>query len=212
MNMFHKNLDSIIFDLDGTLWNPSNIILKAWNEVISTNHQVTKSIDIQELESLFGMQHNLIAKKVFPDLDSALADKIMNECFEYENTAIIKYGGNLYKDVENVLSYLSNKFDLYIVSNCQSGYIESFFSYHKLEKFFKDFECSGNTGKPKDENIKSVIIRNNLKNTIYIGDTIGDLKAAELNNIPFIFANYGFGDVKNCKYSIDVLTDLYEIF
>ncbi|QEN06372.1 HAD family hydrolase [Thiospirochaeta perfilievii] len=204
-------MDSIIFDLDGTLWDPSNVILKAWKEVISSYPQVTKDITKTDLESLFGLQHDLISKKLFPYLEVELANNIMNECFEYENKAIKQYGGDLYSDLEEVLSKLSKNYNLYIVSNCQSGYIEAFFSYHKLEKYFIDFECSGNTGRPKNENIESIINRNSIRSTLYVGDTTGDLKAAELNNIPFIFATYGFGQVKDNRYNIDKLSDIFTL-
>ncbi|WP_223111591.1 HAD family hydrolase [Thiospirochaeta perfilievii] len=206
-----KPIDSIIFDLDGTLWDPSNVILKAWKEVISSYPQVTKDITKTDLESLFGLQHDLISKKLFPYLEVELANNIMNECFEYENKAIKQYGGDLYSDLEEVLSKLSKNYNLYIVSNCQSGYIEAFFSYHKLEKYFIDFECSGNTGRPKNENIESIINRNSIRSTLYVGDTTGDLKAAELNNIPFIFATYGFGQVKDNRYNIDKLSDIFTL-
>ena len=42
------------------------------------------------------------------------------------------HGGELYPDVEKTLDELSERYDLYIVSNCQRGYIESFFAYTDL--------------------------------------------------------------------------------
>ena len=42
-----------------------------------------------------------------------------------------------------------------------------------MAEYFEDFECAGNTGKPKGENNKLVIERNNLKSPVYVGDTQG---------------------------------------
>ena len=42
---------------------------------------------------------------------------------------------------------------MYIVSNCQKGYIEIFLNLYKLNDIFLDFECWGNTKKSKSDNI-----------------------------------------------------------
>ena len=44
------------------------------------------------------------------------------------------------------------------LSNCQSGYIETFLNYYSISKYFKDYECSENTGLNKCENIKSASV------------------------------------------------------
>src|SRR5690606_15011938 len=90
-------------------------------------------------------------------------------------------GGQLYNGVQAVLSELEKKYKLYIVSNCQAGYIESFYAYHnELNRYFLDYENPGRTGLSKGENIKLIMERNNLHNSIYIGDTEGDHQAAKL--------------------------------
>lgn len=52
---------------------------------------------------------------------------------------------------------------------------------------------------PKSENIKLIIERNNLKDAIYVGDTELDMEATFAAGIPFVFAEYGFGNVHNSK-------------
>ena len=37
----------------------------------------------------------------------------------------------------------------------------------------------------------------NIDNAIYIGDTYKDYLAAKDNNLPFVFASYGFGSYNN---------------
>lgn len=79
---------------------------------------------------------NEISRKLFPALSYTERQQLVNACCELEKSFIDKYGGVLYPNVENVLKELSQKYKLYIVSNCQDGYIESFYKYHKLEKYF----------------------------------------------------------------------------
>ena len=94
-----------------------------------------------------------------------------------------------------MLEILSKKYYLYIVSNCQKGYIEAFLHAHHLEKYFKDIEMSGRTGKDKGHNILLLMERNHIQEAVYIGDTHGDQEASRFAGIPFIFASYGFGNV-----------------
>ena len=48
-----------------------------------------------------------------------------------------------------------------------------------------------------------IVDRNQFKNPVYVGDTMGDFEAAKKNEIPFIYAEYGFGKVDSALYSIN---------
>ena len=89
---------------------------------------------------------------------------------------------------------------VFIVSNCQSGYIELVMEKTGITEYVKDFECFGDTGKNKDENIKLIVERNNLKKPVYVGDTQGDYEACTKAGVPFIWAAYGFGRPDDDKY------------
>ena len=117
-------------------------------------------------------------------------------------------GGILYPDVENELNKLVDLFPLYLVSNCQSNYLSLFIKYSKIGDLFSDSECYGNTLLPKALNIELIIKRNKLKNPVYIGDTQTDFIACQKINIPFLYANYGFGDLKLSKNSFNSFKDI----
>ena len=203
--------DGLIFDLDGTLWDSGEGICQTWKEVISRYPEVKSTVTIEKLHACMGLQLEEIAGRLFPEVDSTMQMKLMNECCTYENEYLEKHGGIIYPQLENVLKVLSEKYSLFIVSNCQSGYIESFFKAHDTAKYFNDIECYGNTGKSKGENIKLIIQRNNLNNSVYIGDTAGDAKSATDAGIPFIYARYGFGNVEKYDYVIDSFDQLLQI-
>lgn len=205
-------MDSIIFDLDGTIWDSIDTVLGAWNSVIRKNNQIKSELTRKDFEGTMGLQMNEIGRKLFPTLSYKEQQQLVKNCAELENCFIKKHGGVLYPNVENVLSELSKKYKLYIVSNCQDGYIEAFYKYHKLEKYFLDFENPGRTSLSKGENINLIIDRNNLSNPVYIGDTEGDLEAARFAKIPFIYAKYGFGQVNHYDRAIESFEDLLSIF
>ena len=50
--------------------------------------------------------------------------------------------------------------------------------------------------------------RNGIKEAVYVGDTMGDYKAAMLAGVPFIFASYGYGDVSMAKYRVSSFSEL----
>lgn len=208
MKELKNSIKSIIFDLDGTLWDPTQVIIDAWHEIISQISYIKEPVSEKDLQGIFGMQHDLIGKALFPDLTTEQQNEVMELCYCHENNMIDKIGGKLYDKLEETLIELSKKYKLFIVSNCQSGYIESFFNYHGMQKYFIDIECSGNTGKPKADNIKAIIERNRIEKPLYVGDTYGDYSATMDNNIPFIYAKYGFGDVSMCKYKIESFSEL----
>jgi phosphoglycolate phosphatase len=205
-------MDSIIFDLDGTLWDATDNVLVVWNQVLSNKKEIKRLIDKEELQGTMGLQIKEIGQKLFPYLEEKVQAEIMNECCQVENEFLGNQGGNLYDKLEETLKALSKKYKLYIVSNCQEGYIEAFFQYHQLGNYFLDYENPGRTGLSKGENIKLIMERNNLKNPVYVGDTEGDRKGAKVAGIPFVFAKYGFGQVNQFDYSIEKFDDLLELF
>lgn len=203
-------IDSIIFDMDGTLWNSTPEVSIAFNKVLKDKHpEVTDEVTAERLQSLFGLPLDVIAVKMFQSVEEKHAIAVMEECCAYECEYLAKYGATLYEGLENVLQKLSGHYKLFIVSNCQEGYIQSFFAANPhLEKYFTDYEYPGRSGKLKADNIRMVIERNTLQHPIYVGDTQGDANAAKEAGIPFIYARYGFGEVKEYEEAIDSLSEL----
>ncbi|MEW9502057.1 HAD family hydrolase [Jeotgalibacillus marinus] len=205
-------MDSIIFDLDGTIWDPIDTVLNAWNSRIKEHSQIKRELTRIDFEGTMGLQMHDISKKLFPYLSEDVRVKVITECCETEQGYLKKQGGNLYHNVEEVLNVLSKQYKLYIVSNCQDGYIESFYEFHNLEKYFLDYENPGRTGLSKGENINLIIERNNLSNPIYVGDTEGDLNASRYAGIPFVYAKYGFGQVSDYDEVIEKFDELVKLF
>lgn len=201
----------IIFDLDGTLWDSAQAVVDSWNVVIDRTEDFHKRITVEDMESLMGKTMDDIAFTYFNTVSRERALQILQECMDYENEYLEQVGGILYPHLEEVLADLSKDYFLAIVSNCQSGYIEAFLKYHKLEKYFDDKECFGNTKQEKDANIRTVVERNNLSQAVYVGDVMGDYLSTMKAGLPFIWAQYGFGDVPKARYRIENLEQLREI-
>lgn len=210
-NRNHMKFDGIIFDLDGTLWDTVHEICETWNLVLEKHPHISKTVTEKELRSTMGLPIDKIGERLFPMVSKKMQLQLLDECGELEISYLNEHGGTLYADLEPVLKQLSEKYPLFIVSNCQCGYIESFLNAHHMKKYFKDYECFGNTGLSKGENNCLVIERNQLQHAVYVGDTQGDADSAKFANIPFIYAAYGFGAVEEFDFKIKEIHEILEI-
>lgn len=205
--------DGLIFDLDGTLWNATEVICKTWNIILKEYSELKREpITIKELEGCMGLQLDEIGKKLFKNADDSLRKELMDKCCKLECEYLSREGGNLFPELRDTLKYLKSKYKLYIVSNCQCGYIESFFEGHNTKEYFDDYLCAEETGLSKGENIKIIAEKNGLITPVYIGDTQGDKDAAEKARVPFVYASYGFGEVDGFDFIADSFKKLRDIF
>ncbi len=202
------NIDSILFDLDGTLWDSVDAIVRTWNTVIARYPGLRDPITRKEQETVMGLQMDHIANRLFPNEPPHRRMELMAECVEEENQYLAEHGGILYPGVQKTLELLQKCFRLFIVSNCQIGYIEAFLTAHHLRGCFEGYLCYGATQKRKGENILQVIREYDLKTPVYVGDTKGDQNSAQLAGIPFVYAAYGFGQVEQYAARIQSFEDL----
>lgn len=205
-------MDSIIFDLDGTLWDSTDIVAESWNQVLNDIFDNWSALTSTDLKSLFGRTLPDIAAMIFPDVPKERQLELIELCCHKEHEALLEYNPPLFADVPDTLAMLAQKHPLFIVSNCEAGYIELFLSITGLGEYFRDHLCPGDTGNAKASNIKEIIQRNSLKSPVYVGDTLGDYNAAREVDIPFVFASYGFGSVENPEYRISSPADLLLLF
>ncbi len=196
--------DGVIFDLDGTLWDSTATVTQAWNRVLERLGDPRPPLSVADIAGVMGMAHLDICRTLFPGLAEARREEVVLACYVEEEQAIHAQGGVLYAGVEAGLSTLAAGLPLFIVSNCQRGYIESFLAWSGLARCFADVECHGNTGAPKDENLRRIARRNGLQHPIYIGDTEGDRRAAASAGMPFIHAAYGFGSLDDAATAATV--------
>lgn len=183
----------IIFDMDGTLWDSASQVAAAWS--IITVPKLGKQVTKEDMYRTMGMPMDELAKAIFPEHELSELLPVLEEGYQLENDYLSKHGAVLYPDLIETIRILSGSYPLYIVSNCQEGYIEAFLSYYGLEGYFEDFICFGANQKPKGENIALIIKRNQLDRGIYVGDIQADYEAALAGGAEFIHAAYGFGTV-----------------
>lgn len=110
--------------MDGTLWDAAVQVADSWNEVLSKHPDLDVKITAQDMYDNMGKTMDELGKTFFPSLTHEACMKLMTECMEYENHYLLSHPGPLYPDVKETLIRLARQYELFIVSNCQRGYIE----------------------------------------------------------------------------------------
>lgn len=203
--------DGIIFDLDGTLWDSTPSIYKAWQTLLSQYPNVVPPLSLPELQSLMGLPASELTATLFPNVPVETQRIVLKACNDAQISILAAEGGTLYPGLVETLTELKKNHRLYIVSNCQSSYLEAFFSGHGLRNLFEDCLCFGHNGRSKGENISEIIRRHSLNSAVYVGDTQSDHQGAMDAGIPFVFAEYGFGNVEHYDAKLSTLGDLRSI-
>ena len=200
----------IIFDMDGTLWDSAANVAESWNLAIKQDGSVDKKLTEQDIQGVMGKTMDVIADILFPELEKEARMKLLDQCCSMENDYLREHGGVLYPKLEETLSALKEKYPLYIVSNCQSGYIEAFLDHYGFGKYFEDIECYGNNLRQKGDNIRLLADRNGLTEAVYVGDIQGDYDASCHAGVGFIHAAYGFGTIAADVPEIHTFEELTE--
>ncbi|MEG1858294.1 MAG: HAD family hydrolase [Pseudoflavonifractor sp.] len=188
--------DGILFDLDGTLWDATLTICAAWNHTLDNHPQLKRGpVTREEICACMGLLLEDIGSRLVPELSHEDCRAFVADYFAFSEPYLKSHGGILYPQVAETLAALQKIAPLYVVSNCQDGYIQGFFAAHHLGQYFSGFECAGRTGMEKSGNIALVVRENGLKNPVYIGDTQLDYTSARAVGVPFLHAAYGFGTI-----------------
>ncbi len=202
----------IVFDMDGTLWDSAANVAISWNEAMEEIGYKRDPLTEADIKSVMGLTMDVISMRLFPGLDDESRAKLRSLCEKRENEYLAQHGGVLYPDLEDTMKGLKEKgYHVYIVSNCQAGYIESFLEHYKFNDLFEDIECYGNNFKKKDYNIKLLCERNHLDKAFYVGDIQGDYEATMKAGYGFIHAAYGFGTMNQPTPKINSLKELLDV-
>lgn len=207
-----RPIEAVILDVDGTLWDSTEIVAAAWTRAVQECGLPRLCITGEKLKSLFGKTMQVISDEMLPMLEPQERYRCMDLCCKYEHETLMADACHIcYPGVTDTIRELSAFVRVCIVSNCQSGYIELFLDKTGLGPYITDIECYGNTRKKKGENIRMLMERNSIEQAVYVGDTQGDCDAAHEAGIPFIHAEYGFGRPDGAEAKITRFDELLKL-
>ena len=194
--------DSLIFDMDGTLWDAADTYVASWNAGFK-KEKINKVITREDLSYMMGWEKRKVLDHVMPDFDQDKQERIFKTINEFRAELIPKMGGVLYKGIKEGLEALSAKYKLFIVSNCPDNLIKQFMEWAEITPFITDEMAHGVNSKPKHYNIQLLIDRYKLQTPVYIGDTETDSIESRKAGLPFVFLSYGFGETEDFDLRFD---------
>ncbi len=191
----------IAFDIDGTIFDCSDFIVKAFQIGIQRfEKECSNSVEVPSIEkiiSVLGQPTDSIFQELFHGITVQEAQRINDLCTESLTEIINRGGGALFDDVHSTLEkFCSEDYSLLVASNGRIEYIEAILGSNDLMRFFPspiiviNGEIEDKTGIVRyyRENIS----RDNL--FIMVGDRSSDRIAASNSNIQFIGCDFGHAD------------------
>ena len=207
------NVESLIFDIDGTLWDSRSLVAEGYNIQLRREGLDHLCVTAEDLLPLFGKVMTEIADVIFGEVAPEQRYALMERCMDTENRYLHEDPCNIgYPGVRQTLAELAKNYRLFIVSNSQCGYPELCIEKLGLTPYIGGHLCFGDTGTEKGETIRRLMAEHRITSAVYIGDTQGDLDAARQAGIPFVFAAYGFGDPDGYEARIEKPEQLLQLF
>ena len=203
--------DSLIFDMDGTLWDALNTYVNSWNKGL-VEEGINRKVSADEIGSLMGMDSQKVLNHILPEYHQEEQHRIYKTINRHRAEQVETAGGRLYDGVIEGLTRLSEKYKLFIVSNCPAGMITLFMKWADITQYITDEMAYGINNMPKNHNIQHLIDKYDLQNPVYIGDTEGDRIESELAGIPFVYFSFGFGKVEKYDLKFDDFNTFTEYF
>ena len=204
--------ESLIFDIDGTLWDSRALVAAGYNAQLKEEGLERFCVDVEVLKTVFGKVMTEIADILFAELPEAERYPLLERCMAREGQTLHEDPCRIgYPGVRETLEQLHQKHRLFIVSNSQSGYPQLCMDKMGLNHLISGHLCFGDTGTCKGDTIKKLMQDHNITSACYVGDTMGDMEAADHAGIPFIYCAYGFGQAAHYWKKIDSFRQLLEL-
>ena len=203
--------DSLIFDMDGTLWDAVDTYAHCWTEVLKGNG-IDTVLTRNDIQKYMGMEAKKIYSEIFPELPPEMIEKLYLDIIVKTDEVLPLMGGILYPNVQECIKELATKYKLFMLSNCQKGSIRDFMNFTDTKEYFCDYIEYGSNFQPKHINMKALIDKYNLKAPVYVGDTDSDRKQADLAYVPFAFVSWGFGQTNFYANKFDSMKELTEYY
>lgn len=206
------NYESLIFDIDGTLWDSRALVAEGYNIQLKKEGLSRYCITAETLKPLFGRVMTEIADVLFADFPEKERYALMARCMETENRHLHENPCHIgYPGVRETMEELAKTHRLFIVSNSQQGYPELCISKLGLTGCITGHLCFGDTGTSKGKTIRTLMEKYNITSCAYIGDTQGDYEATVEAGVPFLWASYGFGTPAGYAGKIDSFEELLKL-
>ena len=193
------DIDSIIFDMDGTLWNATSSYAKIWN-VTCDEFGIEARFKGEDLVQFMGMSIESIMEHLLGENITVDKAAFLMCLGKHENAMMPSLGGVLFPGVKECLESLHNHYRLFMLSNCSARGLINFVNYTGMAHVFDGLLTQGERPVEKSDNLRFMASKYSLKSPTYVGDTQSDCDQCHAASMPFIHAAWGFGHCNNAEW------------
>ena len=206
------NYESLVFDIDGTLWDSRALVAEGYNIQLKQEGLAHLCVTAEDLKPLFGKVMTEIADVILATIPEEKRYDLMERCMATENQYLHDNPCEIgYPGVRDTIAQLSKRYRIFIVSNSQCGYPELCTEKLGLTPYVEGHMCFGDTGTSKGKTIRTLMAKHNIGSCAYVGDTQGDYEATVEADVPFIWCTYGFGIPDAYAEKVDRFEDLLKL-
>ncbi|QOS77144.1 HAD hydrolase-like protein [Paenibacillus sp. JNUCC31] len=207
---------SLIFDMDGTLFQTGKILevsleeafdrlrsLKVWDTVTP----------IEKYREIMGVPLPKVWEALLPNH----SDEVRKETDAYFLEVLIKNircgKGALYPNVMEIFTHLKeNNCSIYIASNGLKEYLNAIVGYYNLDNWVTEtFSIQQIESLNKSDLVQSIIVKYGISSGAVVGDRLSDINAAKDNGLVSIGCNFDFAQSDELAHADIVINDLIEL-
>lgn len=213
-------MESVLFDLDGTLVDTRPGIEYALREAIAVV-MPHKKVDIPDLRTIIGPPIHDVLKKAVPDIDNTTLDELERR-FRSTYDSVGWQKCSVYDGVVDTMSRIAQrKIESFVVTNKRIEPTLRILERLQLRVYFDEVVSWDSGARPyasKVEMVGYVIEKYHLKSEtmLLVGDSIDEAQAAKASGARFAAVAYGYGNVHTQNewqkdYILHKFSDLLEI-
>ena len=184
---------AIIFDFDGTLVDSEQAIYECFQSI--TKH-IAPERERHAKNILIGPPLRYTASEILGPEHQDLLDEFVQLFITMHDEQVIRHT-HPYPDVIQVLKKLHNKnIPMAVATNKRLAPTKKLIDHFGWNEYFSLIECSDSQSemRNKDAMIQDIINQNeSFQGSFFVGDTVNDGLSANLNQLTFIKACYGYG-------------------
>lgn len=223
----NRQIDAVIFDLDGTLVDSQPAVLRATQEALA---RFDISVSDQEVRERFGGgSRNIMSYFLVRELGEGKANQHIDEAVEAKNSLQTEYSSDvaLLPGVDKLLAQLKQDgFQLGIATMGAGATARRVLSRKRIDAYFARVLTVDDVTKPKPDPeillMAAEKLNVEISRSLYVGDSSHDLGSAEAAGMPFVLADTGLfvdgtrridlrNDAQSKKYPVVTISELETI-
>ena len=184
---------AIIFDFDGTLVDSEKVIYECFQSI-------SKSLAPERINYakniLIGPPLRDTASEILGPENQSQLDKFVELFIQMHDEKVIQHTQPYPNVIEVLKEIYAKNIPMAIATNKRLAPTKKLISHFGWEDYFVFVECSDSQSqiRNKDSMIQDIInCDDSFHGSYFVGDTINDGLSANLNQLSFIKANYGYG-------------------